>query len=72
MFFYSPYYITIKDITLYCIIFGAGRHRSPYLSHAKQALYHLSYSPPISRLLESNQRPVDTPNYTITVQRSAN
>ena len=24
---------------------GAGGHRSPCLLHAKQALYHLSYSP---------------------------
>ena len=27
---------------------GAGGHRSPCLLHAKQALYHLSYSPTIS------------------------
>ena len=26
-------------------IFGAAGYRSPYLSHAKRALYHLSYSP---------------------------
>ena len=26
------------------IVGGAG-HRSPYLSHAKRALYHLSYTP---------------------------
>ena len=25
--------------------FGAAGYRSPYLSHAKRALYHLSYSP---------------------------
>ena len=25
--------------------FGDARHRSPYLSHAKRALYHLSYIP---------------------------
>ena len=26
-------------------IFGDGGYRSPYLSHAKRALYHLSYVP---------------------------
>ena len=25
--------------------FGDGGYRSPYLSHAKRALYHLSYVP---------------------------
>ena len=25
--------------------YGGARHRSPYLSHAKPALYHLSYTP---------------------------
>ena len=25
--------------------FGGAGHRSPYLSHAKRALYHLSYTP---------------------------
>ena len=30
-------------------VFGDGGYRSPYLSHAKRALYHLSYVP---RLLE--------------------
>ena len=28
--------------------FGDGGYRSPYLSHAKRALYHLSYVPLIS------------------------
>ena len=27
--------------------FGAAGYRSPYLSHAKRALYHLSYSPAV-------------------------
>ena len=25
--------------------YGGAGHRSPYLSHAKRALYHLSYTP---------------------------
>ena len=34
-------------------VFGAAGYRSPYLSHAKRALYHLSYSPwwPRARIL---------------------
>ena len=28
-----------------CDIYGAGGYRSRYLSHAKRALYHLSYGP---------------------------
>ena len=28
--------------------FGDGGYRSPYLSHAKRALYHLSYVPGIA------------------------
>ena len=27
------------------VVLGAAGYRSPYLSHAKRALYHLSYSP---------------------------
>ena len=30
---------------------GAAGYRSPYLSHAKRALYHLSYSPPVTLLV---------------------
>ena len=32
-------------INNYNIIFGDAGYRSPYLSHAKRALYHLSYIP---------------------------
>ena len=28
---------------------GAAGYRSPYLSHAKRALYHLSYSPDVEQ-----------------------
>ena len=28
--------------------FGDGGYRSPYLSHAKRALYHLSYVPTLT------------------------
>ena len=29
--------------------FGGAGHRSPYLSHAKRALYHLSYTPDVKK-----------------------
>ena len=35
-------------------VFGDGGYRSPYLSHAKRALYHLSYVP----MLVSTSSPV--------------
>ena len=38
--------------------FGDAGHRSPYLSHAKRTLYHLSYIPvPLSFELASEQNP---------------
>ena len=30
---------------------GDGGYRSPYLSHAKRALYHLSYAPSLEYIL---------------------
>ena len=30
-------------------VVGDGGYRSPYLSHAKRALYHLSYVPLVNR-----------------------
>ena len=34
--------------------YGGAGHRSPYLSHAKRALYHLSYTPSDDLMLLSS------------------
>ena len=39
-------------MTIYIKNYGAAGYRSRYFSHAKRALYHLSYSP--SRLIDQN------------------
>ena len=36
--------------------FGDAGHRSPYLSHAKRALYHLSYIPVLLKLRASSEQ----------------
>ena len=36
--------------------FGDAEHRSPYLSHAKRALYHLSYIPVLFKLRASSEQ----------------
>ncbi len=39
------YFPTHKQIFYHKILVGDAGYRSPYLSHAKRALYHLSYIP---------------------------
>ena len=41
--------LTLSKPTKIC---GGAGHRSPYLSHAKRALYHLSYTPTLTTFLD--------------------
>ena len=45
------------------MIFGDAGHRSPYLSHAKRALYHLSHTP--DTFVESGIDNISEPEHLI-------
>ncbi|AES67143.1 hypothetical protein MTR_2g087370 [Medicago truncatula] len=41
----TPVIASGLTISAFCQLIGDAGYRSPYLSHAKRALYHLSYIP---------------------------